>query len=89
MYETTRRRLVCALAVMLIALITVCACLQVEVNTGSTLHGGAAVHDMAAWHARWDSGITALANRLPPRLGALVHLFRTEAAVLSQWLLSR
>ena len=82
MYETTRYRTVCTLTVLLIALLTACACLQVEVTTGGMLHGGAAVHDMAAVHVWWDNSLTALSNHLPPRLGALVHLFRTAVTAL-------
>ena len=86
MYELTRHRMVCALAVVLIALLAVCACLQVEVTTGSLLHGGAAVHDMAALHTRLDEGVAGLATYLPPRLGALIRLFGTAVNALHRFI---
>lgn len=53
MQNTERRRaVISAFLVTMILLVTVCACLQVELTTGSALHGHTAVPDAASLHPR-------------------------------------
>ncbi len=81
MEATERRRTVLfAFLVTVILLAAVCACLQVELTTGSALRGHTAVSDAALLYTEAASALEALTALLPPRAAAVISVLRTEAA---------
>lgn len=81
MQSTERRRtVISAFLVTVIVLITVCACLQVELTTGSALHGHTTVPDATSLYTEAAAAVEVLIALLPPRAVAVISVLRTEAA---------